>query len=224
VIYDRRDSAISRMQPEQLPANLFKKGEARLLHLTGITLALSPTAYETARRASELALGAGWQLSFDVNYRGKLWTPDAARAGCEPFLQSANVIFLPLRDAKLLYKLDDSTTAEAAIAELRKHFPHTAIVMTLGADGAIASGTDGVVLRQPAYPAATVSRLGRGDAFTAGFLYRWLTDASDLQMALRYGTAMAALKYGITGDMPLIEPGEVQALVARGASGGGIAR
>jgi 2-dehydro-3-deoxygluconokinase len=79
-------------------------------------------------------------------------------------------------------------------------------------------------LRQAAFPAAAVSRLGRGDAFTAGFLYRWLADASDLPMALRYGAAMAALKYGITGDMPLIEPGEVQALVARGGMTGGIAR
>ncbi len=224
VIYDRRDSAISRMQPEQLPADVFKRGEGRLLHLTGITLALSPTAYETAQRALELARTAGWQISFDVNYRGKLWTPDTARAGCEPFMQAADIIFLPLRDAKLLYKLDDSLTADAAMAELRRRYPQAAIIMTLGADGAVASGTDGVVVRQPAFPAAAVCRLGRGDAFTAGFLYRWLADVSDLPMALRYGAAMAALKFGITGDMPLVEPGEVQALVARGGTAGGIAR
>ena len=224
VIYDRRDSAISRMQPEHLPADLFKRGEGRLLHLTGITLALSPTAYETAQRALELARAAGWQISFDVNYRGKLWTADTARAGCEPFMQAAHVIFLPLRDAKLLYKLDESLTADAAMAELRRRYPQAAIIMTLGADGAIASGADGVIVRQAAFPAAAVCRLGRGDAFTAGFLYRWLADANDLPMALRYGAAMAALKYGITGDMPLVEPGEVQALVARGGSAGGIAR
>lgn len=224
VIYDRRDSAISRMQPEHLPTDLFKPGEGQLLHLTGITLALSPTAYETAQHAFELARAAGWKLSFDVNYRGKLWAADTARAGCEPFMQAAHIIFLPLRDAKLLYKLDESLTAEAAMTELRRRYPQAVIVMTLGAEGAIASSTDGVIHRQAAFPATAVCRLGRGDAFTAGFLYRWLADAADIPMALRYGAAMAALKYGITGDMPLVEPSEVQALVARGGAMGGIAR
>ncbi len=224
VIYDRRDSAISRMMPEHLPAELFRKGEGRLLHLTGITLALSPTAYETAQRALSLALAAGWQISFDVNYRGKLWSPDTARAGCDPFMQSANLIFLPLRDAKLLYKLDASLTAEQAIEELHQRFPQATIVMTLGAEGAIARPRDGGIVRHAAFPATAVSRLGRGDAFTAGFLYRWLADSNDLSLALRYGTAMAALKYGITGDMPLVEAAEVQALVANGAASGGIAR
>ncbi len=224
VIYDRRDSAISRMQPEQLPASVFRQGEGQLLHLTGITLALSPTAYTTAQRAMDLAKAAGWRLSFDVNYRGKLWSMDTARAGCEPFMQVADVLFLPLRDAKPLFKLGDSMTADDVMGELKQRYPKATIVMTLGAEGAIASGTDGVTVRQEAFPAAAVCRLGRGDAFTAGFLYRWLADASDIKMALRYGAAMAALKFGITGDMPLVEPGEVQALVARGGADGGIAR
>lgn len=224
VIYDRRDSAISRIQPEQLPTDVFQRGEGQLLHLTGITLALSPTAYETAQRAMELAREAGWRLSFDVNYRGKLWSMDTARAGCTPFMQNADVLFMPLRDARPLFKLGESMTAEDVMGELRKLYPQATIVMTLGADGAIASGSNGVIVRQAAFPAAPVCRLGRGDSFTAGFLYRWLNDAHDLQMALRYGTAMAALKYGITGDMPLVEPHEVQTLVAGGGAMGGIAR
>jgi len=120
--------------------------------------------------------------------------------------------------------LDASLTAEAVMGELHNRYPQATIVMTLGADGAIACGADGVTFRQAAFPAAPVCRLGRGDAFTAGFLYRWLADANDLPMALRYGTAMAALKYGITGDMPLISPDEVQAVVASGGATGGIVR
>ena len=224
VIYDRRDSAISRMLPEHLPADIFQRGEGQVLHLTGITLALSPTAYETAQRAMELAHAAGWRLSFDVNYRGKLWSMDTARAGCAPFMQAADMLFMPLRDAKLLLKLGDSLTADDVMGELRQRYPQPTIVLTLGAEGAIASGTDGVIVRQEAFPAAPICRLGRGDAFTAGFLYRWLANAADLPMALRYGAAMAALKYGITGDMPLVEPGEVQTLVARGGMTGGISR
>jgi 2-dehydro-3-deoxygluconokinase len=224
IIYDRRDSALSRMQPDQVPADIFKSGEGQVLHLTGITLALSPTAYETAQRAMELAKAAGWRLSFDVNYRGKLWSMDTARAGCQPFMQAADVLFMPLRDAKPLFKLGDSMTADDVMGELRQLYPQAAIVMTLGAEGAIASGVNGVTVRQEAFPAAAVCRLGRGDAFTAGFIYRWLSDANDLPMALRYGAAMAALKFGITGDMPLIEPREVQAVVAGSGATGGIVR
>ncbi len=224
VIYDRRDSAISRMQPDQLPADIFKSGEGQVLHLTGITLALSPTAYETAQRAMELAKAAGWRLSFDVNYRGKLWSMDTARAGCQPFMQAADVLFMPLRDAKPLFKLGESMTADDVMGELRQLYPQATIVMTLGAEGAIASGANSGTVRQEAFPAAAVCRLGRGDAFTAGFIYRWLSDSNDLAMALRYGAAMAALKYGITGDMPLIEPREVQAVVAGSGATGGIAR
>lgn len=224
IIYDRKDSAMSRMLPEHLPTSIFQPDAGQLLHLTGITLALSPSAYETAQQAMKLAKAAGWRLSFDVNYRGKLWSMDTARAGCEPFMQAADILFMPLRDAKAMFKLGASMSAEDVMGELHQRYPQATLVMTLGADGAIASGADGVTVRQAAFPAAAVCRLGRGDAFTAGFLYRWLADANDLPMALRYGTAMAALKYGITGDMPLISPDEVQAVVASGGGTGGIVR
>jgi 2-dehydro-3-deoxygluconokinase len=75
VIYDRKDSAVSKMQPSDLPIYLFTQGNAKLFHTTGITLALSESAKATATKALELAKNAGWRVSFDVNYRAKLWTP-----------------------------------------------------------------------------------------------------------------------------------------------------
>lgn len=224
VIYDRRDSAMSHMLPEHLPGDLFQPDGARLLHLTGITLAISEQAYATAQRVRELAKAAGWLFSFDVNFRGKLWSPEQARAGCEPFMQAADVIFLPLRDALLLYDYADDMSASDVINDLGSRYPQATVVMTLGEGGSLARAQDGHIQHQGAYTAAVVCRLGRGDAFTAGFLYRWLTDADDLPLALRYGAAMAALKFSMTGDMPLVEPGEVRALVERGGAAGGITR
>lgn len=224
VIYDRKLSAISRMQADELPADLFRAGEARLLHLTGITLALGEAAYATCARALELAQAAGWKVSFDVNYRGKLWTLEAARTGCERFMQAADVIFLPLRDALNIYGYRNDEDAKAVLDDLGRRYPQATVAMTLGEGGALARRPDGAIAHHPIFQAAAVSRLGRGDAFTAGFLYRWLEAADDIQGALRWGTAMAALKYGITGDMPLVEKAEAQALVERGALGGGIAR
>ena len=64
VIYDRAHSAMSRIQPTDLPSDLFQPNTARLFHTTGITLALSDSARQTAQHAWEVARAAGWQLSF----------------------------------------------------------------------------------------------------------------------------------------------------------------
>lgn len=228
VIYDRKDSAMSRMQPEHLPAHLFQAGNARLLHLTGITLALSSGAYATAQRALELAKTAGWLISFDVNYRGKLWSPDDARQGCKPFMEAADLIFLPHRDACMMCDLPSFVPYEAALSELHTLYPQATIVMTLGEQGAAACTPQVQIYSQPIFPAEAVCRLGRGDAFVAGFLYQFLENNRDddrLPSALRWGTAMAALKYSIEGDMPIVTRSEVETLVnSAGATAAQIAR
>ena len=58
-----------------------------------------------------------------------------------------------------------------------------------------------------------IGRVGGGDAFSAGFLYGYLNDSISSVEALRWGSACAALKYTIKGDMPLFTYDEVHALV-----------
>lgn len=212
VIYDRKDSAISRMRPEQLPKALFQAGNARLLHLTGITPALSRSAAETALRAVELAQDAGWQVSFDLNYRAKLWDIATARAACQPFMQRANILILPLRDGISFFGMASQISPEAACRALADAYPGTTLVMTLGGDGAVGCDDSGNLIRQAAFPAEEVGRLGAGDAFTAGFLYGML-EKNGLADALRWGTAAAAVKYTIPGDIPVMEKEEVERLV-----------
>jgi 2-dehydro-3-deoxygluconokinase len=220
VIYDRKHSAVSKMRPEDLPESLFQTGSARLFHTTGITLGIGESAAATALHAVKLAKAAGWLISFDLNYRAKLWSAAAARAGCHEILKLTDIFFLPRRDARTVYgiqaeKLDD------ALSELAQHYPQALIVMTLGAEGAAARAPTGEVYNQPAFFAEEVERLGGGDAFSAGFLYGYLE--SDIALALRWGTAVAALKYGILGDFPLIEKAEAEALV-QGQKGSSLAR
>lgn len=222
VIYDRAESALSRMTPAHLPEGLFRPEGARLLHLTGITPALSVSVAQTVQRAAVLAKEAGWLLSFDVNYRGKLWTAAAARVGCGPFVATADIVFMPLRDAVAIYGV--AGDAETAVFQLHHEFPQATIVLTLGKEGAI--GYDGRVVRQSSFPAAgEIGRLGGGDAFTAGFLYGYLHAANDpLPNGLRWGAATAAIKYTIPGDMPLIEKSEIEALLASAGSGHNLRR
>ncbi len=222
VLYDRQHSAVSQMQPHDLPAELFHPEGARLLHLTGITLALGPHLNATAHKAMQLAKSAGWQLSFDVNYRQQLWSPADARHGCEAVAQAADILFVPRGDARTLYGFDMTTPPEQILATLAERYPQATIVMTLGADGAIGCEPHGAPVRQAAFPAQEVGRLGGGDAFAAGFLYRYLTDTQPdtrLAQALQWGAAAAALKYSIVGDIPLIDRHEVETLIAQGEDG-----
>lgn len=221
VIYDRADSAASRMTPADLPADLFHPSGARLLHLTGITPALSVDAAATATHALVLAKQAGWRVSFDLNYRGKLWSGEAASAGCEPFMRAADLLLVPSGDARTVYGLD--AEPEAVLSALAGRYPQATIVLTLGADGAMARTPAGELLHQPVFPAQEVDRLGGGDAFSAGLLYGLLT-TDDLALALRWGAAVAALKYTIIGDLPLVERGEAEALVRDGVAAPKLAR
>jgi 2-dehydro-3-deoxygluconokinase len=222
VFYDRQGSAVSRMRPAELPGDLFRPEGARLLHLTGITVALGVDIAATAQHALHAAKAAGWLVSFDVNYRRQLWTPQAARQGCAPYVRAADILFIPRGDACALFDLPPATPPEQILARLAQDSPQTTIVVTLGKDGAIGYEPPGRTVRQAAFPAEEVGRLGGGDAFAAGFLYAFLRAAEPrerLATALRWGTACAALKYTVPGDIPLIERRELEALVEQGSGG-----
>ncbi len=218
ILYDRAGSAFSHMTPSDLPLSVLAPGGARLLHMTGITPALGPTTAEMAWAAVDRAKQAGWQVSFDLNYRSQLWTPAEAAAGLSRFVAVADIVFAPLSDAQTIFGLSGSP--EAVLAGLRERNPRAMVVMTQGAAGSLAQapGMD-APLRQQIFEAAEVGRVGGGDSFSAGFLYGWLSgDGTEprLPRALRYGAALAALKYTVTGDMPLVDLADVQQLAETG--------
>lgn len=221
VIYDRARSAASQMKPEELPSSLFQKDGARLLHLSGITPAIGANAADTARHALRLAKDAGWLVSFDLNYRSLLWTSDEARTGCDPFAESADVLFVPLGDARVVYNFGDKVAPETILMSLSERYTTATLVMTMGSDGAMARQPSGPIIHQDVFPAEEVGRLGGGDAFSAGFLYAYLTSAGGeekLATALRWGAAMAAYKYSILGDIPIIDRHEIERLVNQGTT------
>ena len=185
------------------------------LHLTGITVAISQQAAATALELAQRAKQAGWRFSFDLNFRSKLWSTEAANKGCEPFMQLADLLITPIRDAQSIYNLDASLTPEAAIQQLSARYPNKTIAMTLGADGSIGLDENGRIHHQSIFETTNVDRLGSGDAFTAGLLYGYYfaDQNQDLAQGLRWGTAMAAMKRTIKGDLPLIDKTAVAQLV-----------
>jgi hypothetical protein len=121
VTYDRADSAMSRMQPDELPPRSLRQGG----RATCISPASpSPSAKAQRQRRAEpwnWPRPAGMTFSFDVNYRAKLWSPTESKVGCHPFAAAANIFFTPIRDAETIYGV--SGDPDTALAQLQAQYP-----------------------------------------------------------------------------------------------------
>ena len=214
VIYDRADSCAARLAPEQVAWTHLR--DTRLLHLTGITPALSASCHAIVVEAQARARQAGIPTSFDVNYRAKLWSPSEAASVLAPLMTGVDLLFCSRADALRLFEITGSD--DEMVTVLGERMKAGIAVMSIGEGGAVA--WDGsTVLHAPAVPATIIDRPGAGDALAAGVIYGWLD--GDLAMGLRYGTLLAALALSQSGDMVVTTRAEVESLLA---SGGGIIR
>jgi len=193
VVYDRKNSALAAIAEDELDFDFLLSG--RFLHLTGITPALSPACVEACRKLKAEAQCRRVPVTFDVNYRAKLWTPEEARAILTPLAEHAALLLLTKDDAERIWRITGSD--EEMVTACRERFKADCCVLTLGGDGAIAVDGGGR-WRTAGYPVRTIDRLGAGDAFSAGVLAGLLEGSTE--QGLRYGAAMAAIKMGIAGD------------------------
>jgi 2-dehydro-3-deoxygluconokinase len=209
VLYDRRESALSQLVPDEVDWGLVR--DARMVHLSGITPALGENLRAVIRRACREAQDAGVPISFDVNYRSRLWSAKEARDFLAEVLPAVRYLFIGSDDAATVFEL--AGPPEAVLNGLRKLAPAATIALTLGEAGSAALA--GAVVHRPSrlYTVTTVDRVGAGDAFAAGFLWRVLTGRS-VQEAIDAATALAALKCTIWGDIALVRAVEVEELLA----------
>jgi len=206
-IYDRACSAAATLTAEELDWDYI--AQAEWLHLSGITPALSQTCRQSVIRIAARARERGCKVSFDINYRSLLWSPDEARGAFREILPYVNLLIATEEDARLL--LGQTRGREALLERLLELYAPDAVVITCGADGSVACDGAGMY-RSDGYQVQIVNRLGAGDAFDAGLLYGYLT--SGLQAGLDYGSAMAALKLTIPQNVPLIDLPDVKRLLS----------
>ena len=210
VLYDRRDSALSQLTPAEVDWNLVR--HARLLHLSGVTAALGENLRDVLRRALDEATDAGVPVSFDVNYRSRLWTPGQAREFLREILPRLRYLFVGSDDAEVVFKLVGSP--EEVLRGLRTLAPGAIVALTLGEAGsAVLTDSSGVLRPSRLYTVSVVDRVGAGDAYAAGFLWANLTGRT-AQEAVDAATALAALKCTIWGDVPLVTRAELDDLLA----------
>lgn len=164
VWYYRSGSAGSRLGPEDIPADTIAL--ARLLHLTGITPALSPSAAKATQYAIDCARDAGTLVSFDLNYRSALWPREAAAEVFRSIIGQADIVFAGDDEAAIAVgAAGDPLELAKRVAELGP----SQVVIKMGAEGCAAL-VDGKEYRQPAIPIRALDTVGAGDAFVGGYL------------------------------------------------------
>lgn len=211
VDYHRAGSAGSRLTSRDIPVDAVRR--AAILHLTGITPALSDSARQAARDAVAAAKANGVLVSIDVNHRSKLWDPDTARRELRRLVAEADIVFAGIEEAQLV--LDAKTEVpERLAADLAASGPREAVVKT-GARGCTAH-IDGAIHEEPALSVPVVDTVGAGDAFVAGYLAERLSGAGPVQR-LRTACAVGAYAVSVPGDCELLPTrGELASFLTTG--------
>jgi 2-dehydro-3-deoxygluconokinase len=183
--YRRAGSAASLIGPAELPRALL--ADCRVLHSSGISLAISSSACDAVLEALALAREAGATIAFDTNLRLKLWPLPRARALIHAAAAMADILLPGIDDAAALL----GTADPDAIVDRYLAMGPRIVALTLGAGGCLVA-TAAARLRLPAVPVAAVDATGAGDAFDGAFLAEHLA-SGDPFAAARYANATAAL-------------------------------
>jgi 2-dehydro-3-deoxygluconokinase len=195
--YLRRGSAASRIQPGDLSPGLFS--QAKYLHVTGISQAISASANQTVAAAIAMARVAGAKVSYDPNLRFALWSLEEARSTVIETIAMTDE-FLPGQEE--LAKVCGLEAPEDLIAWAHRQGAKV-VVLKMGAQGALAS--DGRTLQKiAAFPVKAVDATGAGDCFNGAYLAR-RARGEDVFTSARWAVASAALStqgYGAVAPLP----------------------
>ena len=232
VLYDRGASAISAIEPGSVDWKAAFAG-SRWFHVSGITPALSKSAAKVTSEAVQAAKKAGLTVSYDLNYRRKLWKADEARAIQEPLMRYVDVLITTEEDTRVVFGMGgrapqkfDHVDAEVygdVARELIDRFNLSAAAITLRENPRVLLNTwsavlvaEGKTYRAPRYEVEVVDRIGAGDAFSGGLIAARL-DKKNWEDSLRFATAASALKHSIPGDFCLVSREEVEQLLKGGS-------
>ena len=200
VTYYRKGSAASYMNKEDLDEDYIK--ESKILHITGITPALSLSCREAIYRAIEIAKSHKILISFDPNIRFKLWSEEEARKVLFDITTKCDIILPGLDEAKFILgtsEIEDSIDKFLQLGVKK-------IAIKIGADGCWVADSQSRAQIPGFNPGVIVDPVGAGDAFAAGFL-TGILEGKSLDECGRMANAM--------GAMALTAPGDYESLPTR---------
>jgi len=208
VYFDRAYACFTQLTPEDIEWDYLL--DTRLLHLSGVTVALSPGARTIVTEAVRRAKAERIPVSFDVNFRARLWSAETARRALEPLVRQADLLFCSRADAERLFGI--SGTPERIVQQLGELSGASRIVVSLAAEGLIGWDREYFSL-QPACRVEILDRIGAGDAMAAGVLHGWL--GGNFARGLQYGALCAALALSQHGDQVITNRQELEMLLVQ---------
>ena len=218
VLYDRENSSFSSIKPGELDwQNILK--DVKCLHLTGITPAVSESAAAAAMEALKAAKACGCKVSLDLNYRAKLWSRQEAGKTLSSMMDYVDILITTQGDTRTI--LDITADTDEALAQiLLERYPFEVVAVSFREGDTVwrctwsaLAQTRDKTFNTRTFAIDIVDQVGRGDSFAAGFLSGYIGTA-DVQKALDYGVAFAALKHSFPGDFNWCTKEEVEALLA----------
>ena len=237
VIYDREYSAIALAEREDFDWEKILDG-ADWFHWTGINPALSDELAVICEDACKVAKAKGITVSCDLNYRGKLWSPEKAQSVMKPLMKYVDVCICNEEDAEKVLGLKASETDVESGVLNKDGYTHTAetICNTYGCKfvattlrksySASRNGWSAMLYEadkkeayfSTEYDIQIVDRVGGGDSFAAGLIYA-LTQNKECQDAIEFAVAASCLKHTIEGDYNRTTVSDVEGLLKSGGNG-----
>jgi len=234
-IYDRAHSAIQEAQPSEFDWDSIFNG-ADWFHFTGITPALGPNMVQACKDACKAAKAKGVKISCDLNYRGKLWSREEARAAMTELCEYVDVCISNEEDAKDVFGIEAAAT-DVTAGELNKEgyksvakqladkFGFEKVAITLRESKSAFDNDWSAMLYDGSdycfsklYHLHIIDRIGGGDSFGGGLIYALLSGKST-QEAVEFAVAASALKHSIEGDYNFASVAEVEKLAGGDGSG-----
>ena len=206
--YRRAGSAASLYGSDELPRDAIRG--AKVLHVSGISQAISTRAADAVFDAMGVAREAGVLLSYDTNIRVKLWPIARARAVIHEAMTNIDIALPGLDDARLLVGIEDPD----AIADRYLSFGARVVALKLGSQGCLVATGD-QRLRVPPHRVVPVDATGAGDTFDGAFLAEYLLTGDPFRAGLYANTAAALATRGYGAVDPMPRRDEVLAALAR---------
>lgn len=219
IVYDRAHTSINKISIEDFDESMYSS--TRCFHTSGITLALSPQVRETTIAMIRKFKEHGAMISFDVNFRGNLWSGAEAKECIEQILPYVDIFFCSEDTARLTFLKEGDL--HDIMKSFTKDYPISVVASTQRTVYSPKKHSFGSVMysakedvyyeERPYEDIDVVDRIGSGDAYIAGVLYGLLAHPGNYQKALEYGNATSAVKNTIVGDLPSSDIVEIDALI-----------
>ncbi|HEX5177419.1 MAG TPA: sugar kinase [Chthoniobacteraceae bacterium] len=227
VLYDRAQSAFAEAEDGDFHWQRILADTA-WFHWSGITPSLSNRAPKIVAEASAHARAAGCKISFDMNYRAKLWTAESAGKILEPLVRDLDLCICGVEEARTVFRLEGASPSDIA-RQLTEQLGARCVAIPRR-EAATAGRTlwsaalfiEGSEYQSRTYELEIVDRIGAGDAFTGALLFAMMRGGAPGEI-VEFAAAAGALKHTVPGDFALVSLAEVEALAA-GADGGRVRR